>query len=119
MTETATVVSMMSITQKIGTGSVGTLLPGLKARVIKQDGSLARAGESGELIVTGPSMALGYLNNEKAYVIRLLVVLSIKTLSQNKGIIHRRVQFKWPFGFFISILKSCPQMGAHRRRSGL
>lgn len=66
MTETVTVVSMMSHKQKIGTGSVGYLLPGVVARVIKDDGTLARAGEPGELVVSGPSMALGYTNNEQA-----------------------------------------------------
>lgn len=67
MTETSTGVSMMSISQKVGTlGSAGQLLSGVRARVIKADGTLAGVGEPGELMVTGPSMALRYLNNEKA-----------------------------------------------------
>ncbi|KAF9076081.1 amp dependent CoA ligase [Rhodocollybia butyracea] len=67
LTETATTVTMFLPSQKIGTiGSSGTLLPGIVARVRKSDGSLASQGESGELIVKGPSMALGYLNNEQA-----------------------------------------------------
>ncbi|KAG6911586.1 hypothetical protein DXG01_011889 [Tephrocybe rancida] len=67
LTETCTTVGMLPTTQKIGTlGSAGQLLPGMVARVIKEDGSLAREGEQGELVITGPSMALGYLNNATA-----------------------------------------------------
>ncbi|KAL9716547.1 hypothetical protein Ac2012v2_000995 [Leucoagaricus gongylophorus] len=47
-------------------GSVGRLLPGLKARVIKSDGALAEEGERGQLFVTGPSMASYYLGNPTA-----------------------------------------------------
>lgn len=47
-------------------GSSGRLLPGIKARVIKADGSLAGEGEQGELLITGPSMASCYLDNPKA-----------------------------------------------------
>ncbi|KAI0270029.1 amp dependent CoA ligase [Gloeopeniophorella convolvens] len=67
MTETSAVVSMFPISQKIGTpGGAGTLLPGIRARVVKPDGSLAKRGEQGEMYVTGPSMALGYYGNEAA-----------------------------------------------------
>jgi 4-coumarate--CoA ligase len=67
MTETSTGISMMTPTQKVGTlGSAGQLLSGVRARVIKPDGTLAGVGEPGELMVTGPSVALRYLNNEKA-----------------------------------------------------
>ena len=69
LTETCTTISYMPPWQKIGTvGSAGELLPGIEARVIKADGQPAARGESGELVVRGPSMALGYLNNEKAFV---------------------------------------------------
>ncbi|KAG5353218.1 hypothetical protein C0989_009181 [Termitomyces sp. Mn162] len=58
---------MLPTTQKIGTvGSSGQLLPGMRAKVVKEDGSLAREGEQGELVVTGPSMALQYMNNKAA-----------------------------------------------------
>ncbi|ETW87101.1 hypothetical protein HETIRDRAFT_377848 [Heterobasidion irregulare TC 32-1] len=67
MTETCTTVSMWPITQKIGTlGSAGQLMPGNRARVVKEDGTFAKVGEQGELVVTGPSMALRYTNNEEA-----------------------------------------------------
>ncbi|KAG6867912.1 hypothetical protein C0993_009542 [Termitomyces sp. T159_Od127] len=67
LTETCTTITMLPPNQKIGTvGSAGRLIPGVRAKVVKEDGSLAREGEQGELIVTGPSMALGYVNNEVA-----------------------------------------------------
>lgn len=66
LTETATI-ALMSPTQKIGTvGSAGQLIPGIVARVVKEDGSLASEGERGELVVTGPAMALRYLDNPEA-----------------------------------------------------
>jgi acyl-coenzyme A synthetase/AMP-(fatty) acid ligase len=69
MTETCTVVSLFPLSQRIGTpGSAGVFIPGLRARIMKPDGTVARPGEQGELYVTGPSMALGYYNNEKACV---------------------------------------------------
>ena len=46
----------------------GRLLPGVEARVVKFDGTFARHGEPGELEVRCPNMALGYLDNEEAYV---------------------------------------------------
>ncbi|KAJ7109969.1 phenylacetyl-CoA ligase [Mycena epipterygia] len=67
MTETCTTVCLMSGRQKMGTvGSAGQIIPGTVARVIRPDGSPCKEGEQGELVVTGPSMALGYLNNEQA-----------------------------------------------------
>ena len=67
MTETCTSVTMFPITQRIGVmGSAGQFLPGTKAKIIKSDGSPAKRGEVGELVVTGPSMALRYANNEEA-----------------------------------------------------
>ncbi|RDX52610.1 amp dependent CoA ligase [Lentinus brumalis] len=67
MTETCTAVTFPPIDRKIGTlGSGGVLLPGCTARVVRPDGSLAAPREPGELVVTGPSMALGYMNNPQA-----------------------------------------------------
>lgn len=58
---------MPPLSQKVGVyGSAGQLISGIRARVVKVDGTLAGVGEPGELVVTGPSMALRYLNNEKA-----------------------------------------------------
>ncbi|OBZ76144.1 4-coumarate--CoA ligase-like 7 [Grifola frondosa] len=67
MTETCTTVTFPQMNAKIGTvGSAGTLLPGIVARVVKQDGSLAGYNEPGQLVVKGPAMALGYFDNEQA-----------------------------------------------------
>ncbi|KAI0944129.1 hypothetical protein AcV7_002036 [Taiwanofungus camphoratus] len=46
--------------------NTGRLFPGILARIITPDGSLAGYGESGELVVKGPANALRYLNNEEA-----------------------------------------------------
>lgn len=67
LTETCGAAAWVNIDQKTGTpGCAGTLLPGVEARVIKADGSEAGFNEPGELLVKMPSLALGYLNNEKA-----------------------------------------------------
>ncbi|KZT30745.1 amp dependent CoA ligase [Neolentinus lepideus HHB14362 ss-1] len=67
MTETSTVVAMFPAEQRIGVlGSAGQLIPGVVARVVKEDGSLAKPGELGELVVKSPSNALGYFNNVEA-----------------------------------------------------
>ena len=48
-------------------GSSGSLLPGIKAKVIDLDGNEVTTHESrGELYVQSPSVVLGYLENEKA-----------------------------------------------------
>lgn len=67
MTETFTAIAMSPNTERIAApGSGGVLIPGIVARVVKPDGSLAKEGESGELVVTGPSMAMGYYKNPEA-----------------------------------------------------
>ncbi|KAJ7163321.1 phenylacetyl-CoA ligase [Mycena filopes] len=67
MTETCTVTSMWSIERKRGmSGGAGQLLPGVVARVVKTDGTLAGYNEIGELVTKAPSNALGYFNNAQA-----------------------------------------------------
>ncbi|KAF7980913.1 hypothetical protein HWV62_36113 [Athelia sp. TMB] len=66
MTETATVVTTMRLDQRITNGGSGALLPGVRARVVKADGTLAKVGELGELVVKSPSMALHYVNDAQA-----------------------------------------------------
>ncbi|VDB87514.1 unnamed protein product [Peniophora sp. CBMAI 1063] len=67
MTETSTTIAMFPPDQHIGVqGSAGRLIPGCRARIVKEDGCWAGVGEVGELYVTGPSMALCYANNPEA-----------------------------------------------------
>lgn len=67
----------------------GQLLPGIQARVIRPDGSVAAYGEEGELIVKGPAAALGYLNNQQASVTDQphLVLLLTRTHRTNETFI--------------------------------
>ncbi|KAF8973603.1 amp dependent CoA ligase [Flammula alnicola] len=67
LTETSTGISALQNGRKLGTiGSSGELLPGIVAKVVKPDGSLAAEGEPGELLVKGPAMAMGYYENPAA-----------------------------------------------------
>ncbi|KPM42945.1 hypothetical protein AK830_g3623 [Neonectria ditissima] len=66
MTETATVVVSTSELD-VFVGSSGSLLPGIKAKVIDFNGNEVVDYETpGELLVQGPSVVLGYLNDAKA-----------------------------------------------------
>lgn len=47
-------------------GSIGILLSGIHARILRPDGSLAGPNEAGELYVRGAAMVLGYKGNIKA-----------------------------------------------------
>ncbi|KAI0075857.1 amp dependent CoA ligase [Panus rudis PR-1116 ss-1] len=67
MTETAATVTWPRISQKIGTvGCSGVITAGITVRVIKENGSLARFNEPGELYVKSPANTLGYMDNEEA-----------------------------------------------------
>ena len=48
-------------------GSCGSLIPGVKAKIISAEGKeITEYDQPGELVVHSPSVVLGYLNNEKA-----------------------------------------------------
>ncbi|KAF8074103.1 hypothetical protein FPV67DRAFT_787638 [Lyophyllum atratum] len=47
-------------------GSTGVLLPGMEARIVRDDGTEADVNEVGELYLRSENVALGYWNNEKA-----------------------------------------------------
>ncbi|KAL1681237.1 hypothetical protein EV122DRAFT_261400 [Schizophyllum commune] len=67
LTETSTTISMVPPSQKIGTpGASGMIIEGATVRILKPDGTYAKEGELGEILVRAPSNALGYLNNEQA-----------------------------------------------------
>ena len=46
--------------------SVGLLMPGLQARIIREDGTDGGVGESGELWVKGGCVSPGYFNDKQA-----------------------------------------------------
>lgn len=47
-------------------GCTGVLIPGMEARILRDDGSDADVNEVGELYLKGGNIAMGYWNNEKA-----------------------------------------------------
>ncbi|KAJ7264017.1 phenylacetyl-CoA ligase [Mycena haematopus] len=65
-TETPAALIMTPISRPFTSGSAGNLLPGVQARVVKKDGTLAGYNEPGELVVKSPSRALGYYKNQEA-----------------------------------------------------
>lgn len=67
-TEATGVVSMCPVEQKCGMFG-GVLAPGVIGRVVKADGTFGDYDEEGELYIRTPAAAIGYLNNDAAYVI--------------------------------------------------
>ncbi|KAJ7164652.1 acetyl-CoA synthetase-like protein [Mycena crocata] len=65
LTETP-ILAMSPVSRSGSSGSAGMLLPGIQARVVKSDGSLAGYNEPGELVVKTPSASLGYYKNQEA-----------------------------------------------------
>lgn len=47
-------------------GSVGIPVEGVTIRIVREDGSIAEAGETGEVWITGPNVMLGYWRNAEA-----------------------------------------------------
>lgn len=46
--------------------SVGAVVASTTVRILKEDGTLGKVGEAGEILAKGPQIVMGYLNNEKA-----------------------------------------------------
>ncbi|KAJ5343266.1 hypothetical protein MYU51_021385 [Penicillium brevicompactum] len=66
LTETCTVVSSTH-PNDIFLGSSGALVPGFEARIMTPENEeITKYDTPGELVVRGPSVVLGYLNNDKA-----------------------------------------------------
>ncbi|KAL2211451.1 acetyl-CoA synthetase-like protein [Sarocladium strictum] len=66
MTETSVVVSSPS-EHDLLLGASGSLLPGYRAKLIDPSGTeITEYNKPGELLVSSPTVVLGYLNNEKA-----------------------------------------------------
>ncbi|KIM54632.1 hypothetical protein SCLCIDRAFT_136462 [Scleroderma citrinum Foug A] len=72
MSECTLAVSLMPVPGMLGgrarnvPGSIGMLIPGIEARVMREDGTLADINETGELYVRGGCVSPGYWRNEAA-----------------------------------------------------
>lgn len=62
LTETSCIVAMNPPADPYRSGSVGLPLPGSDVKVIGENGREVQAGQSGELLVKGPHVMGGYLN---------------------------------------------------------
>ena len=66
LTETSTVICSTPV-HDVWTGSSGSLLPMVQAKIVSTEGKeIIAYGQPGELVVKSPSVVLGYLNNKKA-----------------------------------------------------
>ncbi|KAJ9638082.1 hypothetical protein H2204_004393 [Knufia peltigerae] len=66
MTEAACWIAANRITDRVAPDELGPILPGMEARLMKDDRTDAPAGGPGELWLRGTNITKGYLNNEKA-----------------------------------------------------
>ncbi|KAI0717915.1 hypothetical protein C8T65DRAFT_105329 [Cerioporus squamosus] len=67
MTKTATMIAFLQLDKQVGTlGCAGILLPGMTARVVRPDGTLAGFSEPGELHLRSAAFATGYFDNSAA-----------------------------------------------------
>ncbi|MEJ2861320.1 AMP-binding protein [Actinomycetospora flava] len=67
MTEAVAAIALFDADLPVVPGSVGMLLPGVEARIVDvMTGADLPAGETGELVVRGPQLMAGYLNNAEA-----------------------------------------------------
>lgn len=55
----------------------GILAPGIDGKVVKPDGTLVGYDEEGELCIRTPAAAIGYLDNEEAYVPSMLIQIML------------------------------------------
>ena len=66
LTETSPILAFLGYRDALETGnglsSIGRPLPGVDVRLVADDGNDARAGEQGELVVRGPNVMGGYLD---------------------------------------------------------
>ena len=68
LSEMSTAVAITSASQEgmPKSAGCGKFLPGINHRIVAANGELAKPGEPGELWVSGPSRAIGYLDNKQA-----------------------------------------------------
>ncbi|GAA5901354.1 hypothetical protein JCM8208_001774 [Rhodotorula glutinis] len=66
MTESSTIISTMDASHDFPGASAGYLLPNVEAKIVSPEGKALPPKQVGELLARMPSIALGYLNNDKA-----------------------------------------------------
>ncbi len=59
-------IAISNVAGKVRPGTSGQLIPGYDAKIVDADGASARPGVVGDLMVRGPSTALGYWNRRDA-----------------------------------------------------
>jgi len=65
LSEASPVVSVNPLDGVRKAGSVGPVVPGVKAKVVDEEGNEIKDGSAGELVVSGPNIMKGYFNNEQ------------------------------------------------------
>lgn len=65
LTECSPVVSVNPFNVKEHKGSIGLPLASTDVKIVKDDGELAKIGETGELYIKGPQVMVGYLGRKK------------------------------------------------------
>ncbi|MFC3050876.1 AMP-binding protein [Kordiimonas pumila] len=66
LTESTCVVSSTPFNVEPRAGSCGLPLPGTETRIVDSEGNIMPTGEVGELLIKGPQIMKGYLNNPEA-----------------------------------------------------
>ncbi len=66
LTEASPVVTFNSIARQRKGGSIGKPLPGVQVKIVDDNGAAVSVGTPGELLVKGPNVMRGYLNQREA-----------------------------------------------------
>ena len=66
LTEASPTVTFPDLSVARKPGSVGIPLPGVEVRIVDDDGEEVEPGDPGEILVRGPNVFAGYLDDEKA-----------------------------------------------------
>jgi len=64
LSEASPVVSVNPLKGTRKPGSVGPCIPGVKAKIISEDGKELGVNETGEIVITGPNIMKGYFNRQ-------------------------------------------------------
>lgn len=66
LTETTGAVTWLPWDREDSTGSIGTLLPNTRMKIVDDDGLAVPDGHRGEILVKGPNVTTGYWENPEA-----------------------------------------------------